>query len=1028
MKKLAKIFGLLAATLLLFFSVALLAFYHLAQVGEFRRFLISEFEGRTGLKVEVGEAEVQMGRVVGVSFRKFVLIDPESGRPLIAAPRMLVRVALLPLLERQLSFYELRLYEPNLHIVRDEQGNAPLIDLILNLPFQDQQAPQFSLDLREIRIEKGDVTFTDNYGGKGPVLTRFREIDLYLRRVRARGLLGLGFRAKPNPATRSKSQPRLDFRLKTIVDRDGQRAGLGISGKVLFAEGSFDLRKAWLDADLQAEALPAALLWDYYDRPLAESAVRGALAYRVHWEGRLAEGAHLKGEVRFSGLEIEAQSIFPSVVRLGDGRLEMALDWKPREIHFQRLDLRSKDLTLAVRGSLRSLDGQDPYVELRLSTPFLPLAAVRSYFPTKIFQSPRLEYLAATVNQGEVRLAKAALSGKLSQLRRPFEPGHEEHLSLDAEVREAGGSFGGDHALALRGFSGRIVLEKGILYYKDFKGAVGLSRLVEIQGTHRGVLSSSGLLELRIKGDMEVGQLREQMQLGFLPLPADRMAGALQDLAGRGRLDLLLRTDFSALRHYEGTLSLDGARLRVGDVSLSQLKGELLFSPAEIRADRATALLAGSPVQIRLLLRNFGADQGTFDLGIDSSGFKASEALRLLLSLGPSQSPGTVQGAIRYQGSLTAAENRKLSGSLELVGVQLPFRFLRQPLREVNGRVRLDGHTIDFQGVKGQVGGYGFSLNGRWVGGEKPMLMFSLGAAEMDIAYLLPHEVSRDEAWYERLQVRGKLSLDKGRYESFSFSDLKTDLTLEKRLWRLENFFARSEGGTVEGGGAFADTQENGRFSVEPNVRGVALKGLLSWFDMGTTEVTGKVQLAGKFDFRGKTGAERKRDLNGAFHLRVEDGVARRFQLLVRVLSFLDLSRWFTLKMPNVNQEGIHFRSVTADFKVSQGVYSTQNLFVDSDDLRITGAGELDGPKGNLDFVIAVRPFPGVDSAANYIPILGTGLAAIKNSLLVASFNVRGPVDDPSITPAPFSTLSEFFYGALAIPKGLIGLPSGENK
>jgi uncharacterized protein YhdP len=164
--------------------------------------------------------------------------------------------------------------------------------------------------------------------------------------------------------------------------------------------------------------------------------------------------------------------------------------------------------------------------------------------------------------------------------------------------------------------------------------------------------------------------------------------------------------------------------------------------------------------------------------------------------------------------------------------------------------------------------------------------------------------------------------------------------------------------------------------------------------------------------------------LSGAFRARIEDGVVRRFQLLVRILSFMDLSRWFTLRLPNINQEGIHFRSVSGDFKITRGVYSTENLFVDGDDLKITGAGELDGPKGELDFTIAVRPFPGIDRAANYVPILGTGLAAIKNSFLVASFNVKGQVNDPSITPAPLSTLSEYFFGALAIPKGLIGIPS----
>jgi len=134
----------------------------------------------------------------------------------------------------------------------------------------------------------------------------------------------------------------------------------------------------------------------------------------------------------------------------------------------------------------------------------------------------------------------------------------------------------------------------------------------------------------------------------------------------------------------------------------------------------------------------------------------------------------------------------------------------------------------------------------------------------------------------------------------------------------------------------------------------------------------------------------------------------------------MDLSKWFTLRMPDISREGIHFSRISGDFKVSQGVYSTQNLVLDSDELRITGAGQIDVPKGELGFVVAVRPFPRVDSAVSYIPLIGPGLAGVKNSLLVARFNVKGPIDDPTIIPAPLSTLSEFFFGALAIPKSLI--------
>ncbi|MGH7827913.1 MAG: hypothetical protein ACREQ7_22400, partial [Candidatus Binatia bacterium] len=80
------------------------------------------------------------------------------------------------------------------------------------------------------------------------------------------------------------------------------------------------------------------------------------------------------------------------------------------------------------------------------------------------------------------------------------------------------------------------------------------------------------------------------------------------------------------------------------------------------------------------------------------------------------------------------------------------------------------------------------------------------------------------------------------------------------------------------------------------------------------------------------------------------------------------------------------------------------------------------------DFVVAVRPFAAMDTAINYIPVIGRGIAAIKNSFLVASFNIRGPIDDPTITPAPLSTLSEVFLGVLGIPKRLIPLGGDEKQ
>jgi hypothetical protein len=198
---------------------------------------------------------------------------------------------------------------------------------------------------------------------------------------------------------------------------------------------------------------------------------------------------------------------------------------------------------------------------------------------------------------------------------------------------------------------------------------------------------------------------------------------------------------------------------------------------------------------------------------------------------------------------------------------------------------------------------------------------------------------------------------------------------------------------------------------------------------MATSEMTGKVNFTGNVESSGKDGAERKRNLQGAFNLTIEDGTLYRLRIIVQILNLLDLSRWFTFKIPDLGKQGIRFRAITGDFKIANGVYSTANLIVDSDDLRMTGEGRIDVPNDEIDFLVAVRPFAGIDTVISYIPLIGRGIAAIKNSFLVASFNIKGPIENPTITPAPLSTLSEVVLGVLGIPKNIIGLgPFGEEK
>src|SRR5918997_3137116 len=128
MKRLLKLCVFLAATSILLVITGSLAFYHLLRVGEFRRFLISQLEQQTQLEVQLGEGHFELGWITGIGFRDVRLSEPAAAQPLLTAEQITASVALLPLLQRKLIFYDVRLLKPAAQFVREDDGRIPLLD------------------------------------------------------------------------------------------------------------------------------------------------------------------------------------------------------------------------------------------------------------------------------------------------------------------------------------------------------------------------------------------------------------------------------------------------------------------------------------------------------------------------------------------------------------------------------------------------------------------------------------------------------------------------------------------------------------------------------------------------------------------------------------------------------------------------------------------------------------------------------------------------------------------------------------
>ena len=1023
MRKILKLIGFAGVTVGLFLIVSILAFYYLIRVGEFRRFLIDEIEHGANLKLQLGAADLEVGWIMGIVFRNIAISDSEAAQPAITAERLTARVALLPLLHRQVVFYEIRLQRPTAQLVRDKDGRIPVLDKLLNLPFLKQTESEFSLDLRTIKLQGADIHYADQRPESALGTWRLVNADVELERVRGQRLRDFMRQFLKHEPSDSRAAA-LEFDLRSAVVKDNAKMNLKAQGRLLFPNEALELREARWIADVELVDFPASLIKDHAGARLPIKSLTGHLGQRIHLEGNPAKQLHVKSDLELKQLSVDAPELFLTPVTGVDGRMNFEVDWSHNYLRVLRADFRAKDIKFWLQGDVDARDSKDPHFRFSLSALPAPVSVLRKYLPLKIVDSSKVEKTVNSIQSGRVEIKKAGINATLGQLRRLAQTGTGKQVWFEAELRDIAGTLGGEGSLPLRSVDGKVILENGILAFRNIRGAYGDSRFSDVDGSYVLSPTEKGKLELELKGDVNLAELKEQVKAGLFTARAAKIASSLQDLGGRSKINFALKRLADAPLHFDGKITLENARVRYDDHSFSDVQGEVTFTPNEIKTERLRAQVSGSPVQLQLVINDYDSDDGTFDLGIESAGVRAGVVTSLLLDTGTLKDTGTVRGAVRYSGSFNTKVRRKFVGDLDLQNVQMTIRPLLQPLRELNGKIKIDEAGVDFQNINASLVGFPASASGRWRYGEKTQLLFDFSAPNLDITYLISQIDPESSEFYANLVAEGKIALSKGRIKNFEFSDLKTNATIDHRVWRLSNVTARSAGGTIVGVTTIFDRPDTLGVVAQPKIQGVPVQSFLNWFNITNTEMTGKVNLTGKLETVGNNDPERKQNLNGSFNLRIEDGTINRMRILVQILNLLDLSRWFTLQLPDLGKEGIRFRSITGDFKVNKGVYSTENLVVDSSDLRMTGSGRIDVPKDELDFVVAVRPFAGIDSAMNYIPILGRGIAAIKNSFLVASFNITGRIDDPTITPAPLGTLAEWFWGVLGIPKNIIG--SGE--
>jgi uncharacterized protein YhdP len=157
----------------------------------------------------------------------------------------------------------------------------------------------------------------------------------------------------------------------------------------------------------------------------------------------------------------------------------------------------------------------------------------------------------------------------------------------------------------------------------------------------------------------------------------------------------------------------------------------------------------------------------------------------------------------------------------------------------------------------------------------------------------------------------------------------------------------------------------------------------------------------------------------------MRDGRIGHYTVTARILALLNMLELLELQGPEVGGEGMPYRSLTADIKITGGVARTENLVLESRAMKLNAVGQVSVAEDTVDLTVAVKPFQNVDRIITRIPVAGWLLGGKEQSLVVAYYQVTGPLRDPQVTPIPFKSVGRNVFGIfrnlLEIPEALTG-------
>jgi uncharacterized protein YhdP len=1055
--KFSGMLALIAGTLIIGFAAFL---PRLLDINAYRDEILSTLQQSLNRKVSFISGTFAWHFGPSFVFNGVTVKEPNGNSDFLKAERITVKLALLPLLEKQAVLKDVSAEGAEISLVRGSDGTLNIDDLLK--PSKDSVPVHF----RKVELRHSTVHWRDMVVQKEGFLAVARNISLDLDHF-ARG---------------RKGNIKLFCEIPAV---SGQAGVLAVSGSLKVPVEGHPLAEAEFNGSLDIKQFEISRFWPYYEQfiPFANSG--GRLDLASSFKGRLKDfGA--KGKIRVSGASV----VWPKVFHYTVAPRSLQLNYDLR-LTASLIDIPSLELTtdgFRIKGSFQMHDyaDKDPRIIARASTPgTFRYEDVRSYVPYGIIPTETSDYIEHKIKSGIFKLDTGVLNGRVSQIAHMELGDNYKTLLIRGPVEKAILSYGPkapifsnikgtielkDKNFSLIGMTAQfgespLKLNGAITEYNTDKpsdyqvrmeitphppevawlGRIAGATKLEFGGASTLVLNGSGHYSAyRLNGSWELKQA-----VYSFPDAIRKPAGMSNHLtftsvisAGETRLTSLayslspLMLSATALLKYSDQPHL-GFELQTNQFTMSEalpiMPGYQKYHPS----GRVKAHLSGSGNP-----EDFSAMDYAGNIALSSFSLQPDNKLKVISGIngnitfkGNSLETSTISA--RYGDSLLTAKGqvKSLKNGEAEVSFSSPRFFLRDvnlaaakadaAIRRMNGTFAVREGRYTIKALSGLLNNSNLSISGVYAGGSSPEASFVVTSSNLDVddLLLLAQFGTQGEAASQgvpKSDLKLKLTAEAGKYGRIPFSKLNVNAYQDAGILYLQDLDAVVFGGKLFAKGRVAPGGDQGnRYDLNLNLERVDADRFLRALDI-SREVTGALNVQGDVTARGETVADIKKTALGNVRLRLEHGSLRKFSVLSKMFSILNVSQLLKFQLPDMVVGGMPYNAIKGSFAISDGSIVTQDLFIASDAINISVIGTANMVREDLNFTIGVQPLQTVDKVVNRIPVVGWLLTGKDKDFLTVYFEAKGKWSDPQVTAIPAKSMAK---GVLNVFRRVFELP-----